>query len=74
MILFVYFTLRNNNKNNEQFLKKKTLNRICRDQEAKITINAGAFDTSSETQGQIVGARESLNRGKNMAQKKSKER
>ena len=30
--------------------------------------------TSSETQGQIVGARESLNRRKNMAQKKSKER
>ena len=29
---------------------------------------------SSETQGQIVGARESLNRQKNMAQKKSKER
>ena len=29
---------------------------------------------SSETQRQIVGARESLNRGKNMAQKKSKER
>ena len=47
MILFVYFTLRSNNKNNEQFLKKKTLNRICRDQEAKITINAGAFDTDA---------------------------
>ena len=30
--------------------------------------------TSLETQGQIVGARESLNRRKNMAQKKSKER
>ena len=30
--------------------------------------------SSSETQGQIVGARESLNRRKNMAQKKSKER
>ena len=30
--------------------------------------------TSSETQGQIVGARESLNRWKNMTQKKSKER
>ena len=30
--------------------------------------------TSSETQGQIVGAKESLNRRKNMAQKKSKER
>ena len=30
--------------------------------------------TSSETQGQIVGARESLNRRENMAQKKSKER
>ena len=29
---------------------------------------------SSETQGQIVGARESLNGRKNMAQKKSKER
>ena len=29
---------------------------------------------SSETQGQIVEARESLNRGENMAQKKSKER
>ena len=29
---------------------------------------------SSETQGQIVGVRESLNRWKNMAQKKSKER
>ena len=29
---------------------------------------------SSATQGQIVGARESLNRRKNMAQKKSKER
>ena len=29
---------------------------------------------SSETQGQIVGARESLNRRKNMARKKSKER
>ena len=31
-------------------------------------------NSSSETQGQIVGARESLNRRKNMAQKKSKER
>ena len=30
--------------------------------------------TALETQGQIVGARESLNRRKNMAQKKSKER
>ena len=30
--------------------------------------------SSSETQGQTVGARESLNRRKNMAQKKSKER
>ena len=30
--------------------------------------------TSLETQGQIVGARESLNRRKNMAQKKRKER
>ena len=29
-------------------------------------------DTSSETQGQIVGARESLNRRENMAQKKVK--
>ena len=29
---------------------------------------------SSETQGQIVGARESLNRRENMAQEKSKER
>ena len=32
------------------------------------------WEPSSETQGQIVGARESLNRRKNMAQKKSKER
>ena len=32
------------------------------------------FFTSSGTQGQIVGARESLNGRKNMAQKKSKER
>ena len=31
-------------------------------------------DTSSETQGQIVGAKESLNGWENMAQKKSKER
>ena len=31
-------------------------------------------EPSSETQGQIVGARESLNGRKNMAQKKSKER
>ena len=31
-------------------------------------------NSSSETQGQIVGARESLNRRKNMAQKKSKEK
>ena len=31
-------------------------------------------NSSSETQGQIVGVRESLNRWKNMAQKKSKER
>ena len=31
-------------------------------------------NSSSETQGQIVGVRESLNRRKNMAQKKSKER
>lgn len=47
LILFVYFILRNSNKNNEQFLKKKTLNRICQDQEAKIVINAGAFDTDA---------------------------
>ena len=32
------------------------------------------LSSSSETQGQIVGARESLNRRENMAQKKSKER
>jgi len=32
------------------------------------------IETSSETQGRIVGARESLNGQKNMAQKKSKER
>ena len=31
------------------------------------------WEPSSETQGQIVGTRESLNRRKNMAQKKSKE-
>ena len=31
------------------------------------------YRASSETQGQIVGARESLNRRENMAQKKSKE-
>ena len=31
-------------------------------------------EPSSETQGQIVGARESLNRRENMAQEKSKER
>ena len=36
--------------------------------------NLDVMTPSSETQGQIVGARESLNRGKNMAQKKSKER
>ena len=30
------------------------------------------FDTSSETQGQIVGARESLNGQKNMARRKVK--
>ena len=37
-------------------------------------INGMLVGASSETQGQIVGARESLNRRKNMAQKKSKER
>ena len=36
--------------------------------------NLDVMTPSSETQGQIVGARESLNRGENMAQKKSKER
>ena len=36
--------------------------------------NLDVMTPSSETQGQIVGARESLNKGKNMAQKKSKER
>ena len=46
-IVLFFFILRNNNKNNEQFLKKKTLNRICQDQEAKIVINAGAFDTDA---------------------------
>ena len=45
--MFVYFFLRNNNKNNEQFLKKTTLNRICRDQEAKTAIKAWAFDTDA---------------------------
>ena len=34
----------------------------------------GNVPASSETQGQIVGARESLNRRENMAQEKSKER
>ena len=32
-----------------------------------------AYVPSSETQGQIVGTRESVNRRKNMAEKKSKE-
>ena len=36
--------------------------------------NSAYQEPSSETQGQIVGAMESLNRRKNMAQKKSKER
>ena len=42
----------------------------------KFTLAKPSFQvrTSSETQGQIVGARESLNGRKNMAQKKSKER
>ena len=44
-IVLSFFILRNNDKNNEQFLKKKTLNRTCQDQEAKIVINAWAFDT-----------------------------
>ena len=36
--------------------------------------NSPYQEPSSETQGQIVGAMESLNKRKNMAQKKSKER
>ena len=39
----------------------------------KIFLNV-PIETSSETQGQIVGAGESLNRRENMAQEKSKER
>ena len=57
--------------------RKKQTNKTTKGQQQQQKVTKWfhkAWDASSETQGQIVGARENLNRWKNKAQKKSKER
>ena len=53
---------------------KFTQSRTRRNSSNRCFYSNAPLRASSETQGQIVGARESLNRRKNMAQKESKER